>query len=474
MKPTGLRRLGCDMLTAGAVLSFLLWLLAATLFVQSYWCADHIAIRRGYHWSDYSFARGKLYVRAFTYSPESIDPFDYDQDWSFETSPSPVRLVENMRRHRQQFGSQPWGFLGFQTARGAARTTGGKVWRRFAEAPLWPVLAVFALLPGCWLWRRRKWSAPQRRRATRTGLVTASIPVVPPMVLLVLLFINFRFLGPREAPLAGWTSHASVPLAADANGLVLKVMTYNIRMGGAYRGGWRFEEPDRVAERIDKIARLIRQQQPDLVFLQEVVLDSGPGSFHQTPVLAEKTGMHMWVFGQCVNDGLPFYRMIDGNAILSRWPVKPLTNQKMPGDKAFYEIAADDQSTLWCTTDIAGQEILLASVHLTSGDVDPGPQVEAILEFAESRPAILAGDFNLDPNESELQPLLEAGQFAVTLDGPHTIYSFDLRRVIDYIFVPREWQLLEHQVIATKLSDHLPVVATYRIPLGGRVDENEP
>ena len=29
----------------------------------------------------------------------------------------------------------------------------------------------------------------------------------------------------------------------------------------------------------------------DLVFLQEVVLDSGPGSFHQTPVLAEKTGM---------------------------------------------------------------------------------------------------------------------------------------------------------------------------------------
>jgi endonuclease/exonuclease/phosphatase family metal-dependent hydrolase len=245
---------------------------------------------------------------------------------------------------------------------------------------------------------------------------------------------------------------------------MLKVMTYNIRMGGAYRGGWRFEKPPRVAERIDRIAALIRQQQPDLVCLQEVVLDSGPGSLNQTPLLAEKTGMYMWAFGQCVNDGLPFYRMIDGNAILSRWPMEPLTNQKMPGRKAFYEIACDDQSTLWCRTEIAGEEILLASVHLTSGDDDREPQVKEILAFAPDRPAVLAGDFNLEPHDPEFHPILDAGRFAARFDGPPTVPSHDPRRTIDHILVPRHWQLLEHRVISTDLSDHLPIVATYRIP----------
>lgn len=146
-----------------------------------------------------------------------------------------------MRRQRQQFGIDPWGFLGFQTARGnQARAGGDRIWRRFAVGPLWPFLVVSALLPGCWLWRRRRWSPEQRRRAFRVGLVTVSPLVVMPMVALALLLINSRFLGPREAALAGRTSHASAPRAAEANGILMKIMTYNIQMGGAYRGGWRF------------------------------------------------------------------------------------------------------------------------------------------------------------------------------------------------------------------------------------------
>ena len=271
-------------------------------------------------------------------------------------------------------------------------------------------------------------------------------------------------MGPGERPLHGRTSHSSTPLASDANSVILKVMTYNIWMGGAYRGGWCFEKPERVAERIEKIGELIRQQQPDIVFLQEVAIDSGPGSFNQVPVLAEKTGMHIWAFGQCLNDGLPFYRMVEGNAILSRWPVEPLTNQKMAGTKAFYEIGCDDQSTLWCKAHIGGQDVLLASVHLTSGDHHLEPQVEQLLDFAGDRPAILAGDFNAEPNDPEIRRIVDTGRFSAKVDGPFTISSHDPHAIIDYIFVPRDWQLLEHWVPQTDLSDHLPVVATYRIP----------
>jgi endonuclease/exonuclease/phosphatase family metal-dependent hydrolase len=136
----------------------------------------------------------------------------------------------------------------------------------------------------------------------------------------------------------------------------------------------------------------------------------------------------------------------------------------MIGDKAFYEIAGNDQSTLWCEADIGGQNILFASVHLTSGGDFIEPQLEQLLAFARDRTAVLAGDFNIDPKEPEFQPIVEMKQFAVKLDGPFTIASHNPHRTIDHILVPRDWQLLEHRVIATDLSDHLPVVATYQIP----------
>ncbi len=435
------------------------------LVAKSYWRADCLGIRLENQYFELSSARGRFYVRVSMRLPETISSFKSDINWSWSSSGSPLSFVQNMQRRLQEFGGTRWQFLGFRTARGTHRI-GNTVWLRYAEGPLWPILVIFAILPACWLWRRRSWPREQRRMATRCLLLTSSIQVAIPVVLLVLLFVNARFLGPGETPLYGQTSRPPTALVSDANGVILKVMTYNIWMGGAYRGGWRFEKPERVAEHIEKIGELIWQQQPDIVFLQEVVIDSGPGSFNQVPVLAEKTGMHIWAFGQCINDGLPFYRMIEGNAILSRRPIDPLTNQKMAGTKEFYEIGYDDQSTLWCKADIGGQEILLASVHLNANDFYEVklPQVEQLLDFAGDRPAIMAGDFNADPNELEIRRIVDTGKFSAKLDGPFTISSHDPHRTIDHIFVPRDWLLLEHRVIQTDLSDHLPVVTTYRIP----------
>lgn len=467
MKPRRLRQIGYSALTITAAVSFLMWALVAILVLKSYWYSDHVQIYSGNWRSEWSSARGRFYVRVSMSPSKRINPFDSDIDWNWSSGSSPFGFVQNMQRQSQRFGIDRWQFLGFQSARGdPARIVGSIAWLRYAEGPLWPVLAIFAVLPSCWLWRRRSWPREQQRTATRCLLLTSSILVAIPVVLLALLFVNFRFLGPREMPLYGRTSHPSTPHRSDANGVILKVMTYNIWMGGAYRGGWRFEKPQRVAERIEKIGELIREQKPDIVFLQEVVIDSGPGSFNQVPILAEKAGTHMWTFGQCLNDGLPFYRMIEGNAILSRWPVEPLTNQKMAGDRAFYEIAHDNQSTLWCKVDIGGQEILLASVHLQAYDlyeVRPA-QVQQLLDFAGDRPAILAGDFNSRPNDLEIRRIVDTGRFAAKLDGPFTISSYDPHAIIDYIFVPSDWQLIEYRVIQTDLSDHLPVVVTYRIP----------
>ena len=38
------------------------------------------------------------------------------------------------------------------------------------------------------------------------------------------------------------------------------------------------------------------------------------------------TDLQYWAFGENFNFGLPFYRVVGGNAILSRWPIEPVGN----------------------------------------------------------------------------------------------------------------------------------------------------
>ena len=48
-------------------------------------------------------------------------------------------------------------------------------------------------------------------------------------------------------------------------------------------------------------------------------------------------------------------------------------------------------------------------------------------------------------------------------DGPLTFPSDAPNRQIDYIFAPASWELLEHRVIQTDVSDHLPIISRFRV-----------
>jgi endonuclease/exonuclease/phosphatase (EEP) superfamily protein YafD len=103
--------------------------------------------------------------------------------------------------------------------------------------------------------------------------------------------------------------------------------------------------------------------------------------------------------------------------------------------------------------------VLLASVHLTSHKDKLTPiQVQQILDFVGDQPAIIAGDFNASPNKAAIQRIIDRGTFQARLSG------------IDYIFVPKGWELIEHQVIENDLSNHPLVLSTYHIPLTDKSD----
>jgi endonuclease/exonuclease/phosphatase family metal-dependent hydrolase len=397
-----------------------------------------------------------------------IDPFrhDFNVGWFHVRIKSPSRFAENVERLIQKYGGDQQQFLGFHWAAGHPSLKSSETqWLRFIKGPIWPFLLFFTILSaGLFLWRSR-WPREQRRTATRITLILYLIPIIIALVLLILAIINANFLGPGEKVISGKSSHPAVRPTSDVNGVILKIMTYNIWMSRAYKGSWRFEKPDLVRERVGQIGRLIKEHNPDLVFLQEVVMESGMGSVNQIPLLAEAAGMYAWYYGEDINQGLPFYRFISGNAILSKWPLEIVANQSLAANRSFFNLSIWTNRTLWCRTKIHDRNILLASVHLTIPWYSrlQKKQLQQVLDFASDNPAILAGDFNMYPDETAIKQIVESGKFSAKLDGPYAVSSYEPHAKIDYIFTPPGWEFVSHEVIHTDLSDHMPVLSTYRI-----------
>ncbi len=446
-------------LTLVTGMSFLLWVTIAVLTIRSYWYADILYFAEESQQDELHCHRGRFSFSS-AHDPR-LGPSRYGRSilqCGHETLPT--SWYQRIEQATWELTVEQGRLFGFAWGRGdPSRTMHEVVWLHWiVQIPAWFPLIILAILPVCWLRWRKSWSRDNKRLARRYLLVGGSVLLIILIILVALLAINAIFLGPGGTPLSGETSHLAVLPKSDESGIELTVMTYNIWMGGVYKGFWRFEKPERVAERLCEIGKLIKKHDPDLVFLQEVVLESGPGSVNQTPVIAEAAAMHAWVFGEDVNRGLPFYRMIEGTAILSRWPLDVVANQTMAGRSPFYHLDANNHRTLWCKIRLGGQDVLVASVHLT-GKRDIRPiQMQQILDFAGDQPAILAGDFNSGSSKPTIQKIIDTGRFQAQFSEP------------DYIFVPKTWELVKHQVIESDLSDHWPVLSTFRIPLTGEVD----
>lgn len=223
------------------------------------------------------------------------------------------------------------------------------------------------------------------------------------------------------------------------------VMAYNIRHGEGTDG-----EID-----LRRIADVIEAQDPDFVTLQEV--DRGTDRVDgddQARSLGAMTGLHH-AFG-------PFMDYDDGEygmAILSRWPIVSVTNERLPdGDEPRTALKVRVRSP------DSDQEIVIVGVHFYRTDEERLAQADRLMESLadETRPVILAGDFNSTPDNEVMRSfstgwtLLSKGRDRLTFPstGP--------REEIDYIMVrpAQRFYALEHRVLDEPLaSDHRPLIA---------------
>lgn len=152
-----------------------------------------------------------------------------------------------------------------------------------------------------------------------------------------------------------------------------------------------------------------------------------------------------------------------GNAILSQQPLETVANPSLAGRKPFY-VTKNNRRLLYCAMTINGEKILLGSVHNDSFNLTNNlAQARQILDYLDGRSAILAGDFNARPREAPMQLFRASGQFIRAFDGPLTFPTTNPQQKIDFILAPASWELLDHRVLQSDASDHLPIISTFHL-----------
>lgn len=290
----------------------------------------------------------------------------------------------------------------------------------------------------------------------RRWLRAAAILVALVVLLFVANGLDPRWRSPRSGG-AGAEAHA-------APGSEVRILAFNAAKFSFHEGGLRFAQAETIRSRLEPLAETIRRERIDLCFLSEVVMEAGPGSIDQVEELAKLCGFAHWASGENYSFGWPFLRVRSGNALLSRFPMEALRVEPLPGTRPFWN-PTNRRRVLWCDLQIGDERILAGSVRNDSFDlVNNLAQTRALLERSSGRPAILAGDFNAEAESGSIAAILKSGRFVPAAYGGPTYPAEAPRRRIDHVFAPLGWEIVDDRTLAIGDSDHLAVLAAYRLP----------
>jgi endonuclease/exonuclease/phosphatase family metal-dependent hydrolase len=250
------------------------------------------------------------------------------------------------------------------------------------------------------------------------------------------------------------TKHPPKPLLEASD--KISIMTFNVAMQSQhFYKAWLFKGlfPSFIKEHLDQVANIIREEKPDIVVLTEMPQQMLPLEERLVAYLADKSGMHTWIFNENNDQVIGFVRYIGGNAILSRYPLQ--CNPQPP----------NDLPSPLATLNLPSGLIWVAGVHNDHKNWQVNlNQTTQIMSRLGNHPSILAGDFNVPPESPSIRFLESSQLFSGEFRGsPTSPISDDPLVVNNYIFAPATWKLIEHRVIANKTSDHKAVVSVFKI-----------
>jgi|GEM_PF-30178 len=280
-----------------------------------------------------------------------------------------------------------------------------------------------------------------------------------------LRFAALRFLKRPVSQDLRKSSEILIPKKIAAAPGTIRIMTYNVHSCIGMDG--------KISP--ERIARVIRRHEPDIVALQE--LDVGrkrTGEVDQPRLIAEKLEMMDYCFRPLVVVGEERY----GNMTLSRYPMELIRAGRLPG--IIKNPIVEPRGVIWAVINIAGTKINFFNTHLGFFPGEGIRQAKALLcsewvaHPACQGPVILCGDFNALPNSQvcrNIKGVLRDVQEELGNHRPKaTWFSHHPIGRIDHVFIGPEIEVTYVEVSRTDLdkiaSDHLPLIVDIKLKRG--------
>jgi len=240
--------------------------------------------------------------------------------------------------------------------------------------------------------------------------------------------------------------------SSSGNSSGLHILCYNIHHANPP------SKPDFID--VAAIAKVIKQQAPDLVALQEVdVYTNRSGkTLHEAQEIARLSDMPYYYFAKAIDhDGGDY-----GVAILSKLPMSEMKNTPLPtadGTNGEHRTLATAVITV-----SNGKKIVFACTHLDAQRPDTNRllQINKIVEVLnkEKLPLVIAADFNSTPSSRIINQLDKYFTRSCLVNCGFTIPVNNPRNTIDFVaYKPSAaFTVAEHKIVDEKYaSDHLPV-----------------
>jgi endonuclease/exonuclease/phosphatase family metal-dependent hydrolase len=236
-----------------------------------------------------------------------------------------------------------------------------------------------------------------------------------------------------------------------------RIVTYNTHRSRGIDGRAR---PGRIAEVLSEI-------DADIVALQEVLSRAGASrEFDQARYIAEALRLH-WVMG--VNR--PYRGGLFGNVVLSRFPIRMMRNYDLS------LVGREKRGCLRADIDFGACTLHVFNVHLGTAVEERRYQGEKLLtadllnDVELSAPRVVLGDFNEWTRGIATRLLsshLESADIETHLQRSRTYPGLLPVLHLDHIYydpgLSLENLMLHRSRRALIASDHLPLVADFRVP----------
>lgn len=247
-------------------------------------------------------------------------------------------------------------------------------------------------------------------------------------------------------------------------------LTFNMQNGQP----WNEAAPDDETVDLGQTIAFLKEQDADVIFLQEVERGYDGGMQvepppHYTALRASLPGYDS-VFAYPLRNELelPFGL---GLAIFSKTKLRDFSRIDLPAADVEFEFAGvkrrpSSRLLIGASTVIFGRGVRLLNTHLqaffmigSSSALHRGQRdlLEAEIRAARG-PVLLAGDFNCAPDEGVVEQFGEAGFQTVQNE---VVTWRRMPFVLDHIFFNAPIRLESHEVIPTLTSDHLALRAEF-------------